>query len=231
MRGVQHRNYYTTLSKAPLKGNLWWLYKGSRVKLLLLLLAASLISCSQKNTSADFEFREGDIILQSLNSTQCQAVREATDSYYTHCGIVLKDNNELIVYEAIGPVKKTNLKEFTRSGINSHFVVLRHESVDTSATNDMIRYCRKELGKPYDLFFNWDDSEIYCSELVWKAYQAGGIKLCSLRPLKDYDLSSSAVQSIMRQRYGEKIPKDEPMIAPSDLFSSPLLIKVYENKK
>jgi hypothetical protein len=26
-------------------------------------------------------------------------------------------------------------------------------------------------GKPYDLYFEWNDEIIYCSELVWKIYK------------------------------------------------------------
>jgi uncharacterized protein YycO len=180
---------------------------------------------------SDFEFRSGDIVLQSLNSSQCHAIREATDSYYTHCGIVLRDGNELIIYEAIGPVKKSSLQDFTDSGINDHFVVLRPSLKELPNATQMKSYCDNELGKSYDLFFNWDDTEMYCSELVWKAYQAAGIELCKPRPLIDYDLSSTVVQAVMKQRYGEKIPEEELMVAPSDLFSSTLLEVVYENKK
>ncbi len=216
---------------APQKESSWWLLKGSKYKLLVLFISFSLTSCSQENVSTEFDFQAGDIVLQSLNSSQCNAIREATDSYYTHCGIVLRDGEDLVIYEAIGPVKKSRLQDFTGSGINDHFVVLRPALKDLSSAAQMKRYCDKELGKSYDLFFNWDDTEIYCSELVWKAYKTAGIVLCEPRPLKDYDLSSPVVQAVMEQRYGEKIPEDELMVAPSDLFSSTLLEVVYENKK
>ena len=208
-----------------------WLLMVSKYKLLTLFITFSLISCSQENVSTEFDFHAGDIVLQSLNSSQCNAIREATNSYYTHCGIVLRDGNELIIYEAIGPVKKSSLQDFTDSGINDHFVVLRPSLNNLSSVAQMKTYCDNELGKSYDLFFNWDDTEIYCSELVWKAYQKAGIELCKPRPLKDYDLSSPVVRTVMKQRYGEKIPEDELMVAPSDLFSSTLLEVVYENKK
>ena len=213
------------------KESSWWFLKGSKYKLLVLFISFSLTSCSQENVSTEFDFQAGDIVLQSLNSSQCNAIREATDNYYTHCGIVLRDGEELVIYEAIGPVKKSRLQDFTGSGINDHFVVLRPALKDLSSVAQMKRYCDKELGKSYDLFFNWDDTEIYCSELVWKAYKTAGIVLCQPRPLKDYDLSSPVVQAVMEQRYGEKIPEDELMVAPSDLFSSTLLEVVYENKK
>ena len=231
MYKVPRSSYYNTLRLAPQKESSWWFLKGSIYKLLVLFISFNLTSCSQENVSTEFDFQAGDIVLQSLNSSQCNAIREATDSYYTHCGIVLRDGDQLTIYEAIGPVKKSRLQNFTGSGINDHFVVLRPALKDLSSAAKMKRYCDKELGKSYDLFFNWDDTEIYCSELVWKAYKTAGIELCEPRPLKDYDLSSPVVQAVMKQRYGEKIPEDELMVAPSDLFSSTLLEVVYENNK
>ena len=90
-------------------------------------------------------------------------------------------------------------------------------------------YCLDEMGKDYDIYFNWDDTEIYCSELVWKAYQAANLSICDAQPLKSYNLTHPLVLETMKQRYGVNIPWDEPMVAPSDLFSSPLLETIYSN--
>ena len=219
------------MKQTPQRENLWWLYRAIKPSLLACVFLFSLVSCSQKTHVNDFTFQAGDIILQALNSSQCQAIREATDNYYSHCGIVLEDKEELVVYEAVGPVRKSELKKFTMAGINGHFVVLRLLEGKVFNILSAHSYCNKELGKKYDWFFNWDDAEIYCSELVWKAYKAAGIEICSPRPLIDYNLSSANVQAVLKQRYGAKIPKEELMVAPSDLFSSPLLQIVYENKK
>jgi hypothetical protein len=198
-----------------------------RIFSLVLSLIIVLSACSQET---GFEFQEGDIILQSLNSMQCEAVKAATNSDYSHCGIVIEDGGKLVIYEAVGPVKKTEIKAFTDSGTNGHYVVLRSKDkkIDPS---EMRAYCNSELGKPYDIYFNWDDTELYCSEFVWKAYAACGIEVCSTRPLKDYDLSSPLVKRIMNERYGTEIPYSEPMVAPSNLFESNQLEIVHETAK
>ncbi len=72
--------------------------------------------------------------------------------------------------------------------------------------------------------------EIYCSELVWKIYDEGaGIHLGELNQLRDFDLSSEAVRTIMAERYGTKIPLNEKVIAPSDLYLSKQLKLVLSN--
>ena len=38
-------------------------------------------------------------------------------------------------------------------------------------------------GKNYDIYFNWNDDELYCSELIWKIYEQGaGLKIGELKP-------------------------------------------------
>jgi len=38
------------------------------------------------------------------------------------------------------------------------------------------------------------------------------------------------VRAKVRERYGENVPLDEPVISPARLFTSPLLIQVSEKK-
>jgi len=82
-------------------------------------------------------------------------------------------------------------------------------------------------GKPYDLYFEWTDERIYCSELVWKMYRAAaGLEIGSLQKLRELDLGDPAVKSKMRERYGKNIPLDERMISPAAMFESRLLTTV-----
>ena len=79
-------------------------------------------------------------------------------------------------------------------------------------------------GRPYDLYFEWSDGRIYCSELVWKTYQrALGVELGKLQKLREFDLTDAAVRAKMRQRYGSDVPLDEPVISPGAQFDSPAL--------
>ena len=83
---------------------------------------------------------------------------------------------------------------------------------------------RNFAGKTYDLYFEWSDERIYCSELVWKMYQeALGLKLGKLQKLREFDLGDPVVKAKLRERYGEQVPLDEPVISPAAVFASPLL--------
>lgn len=90
---------------------------------------------------------------------------------------------------------------------------------------------RQFIGKDYDLAFEWSDDRIYCSELIWKIYKsATGLELGRLQKLSDFDLSSTAVKEKLRERYGENIPADEPVISPAAIFDCPLLETAPINK-
>ena len=84
-------------------------------------------------------------------------------------------------------------------------------------------------GKNYDLTFEWSDNRIYCSELIWKMYQrATGIEIGKLEKLRSFDLSNEAVRKKMKERYGDNIPLEEPVISPAAVFESELLITVIQ---
>ncbi|MNT72775.1 hypothetical protein D3C72_2114080 [compost metagenome] len=86
------------------------------------------------------------------------------------------------------------------------------------------------LGKNYDATFEWSDSRIYCSELIWKIYQRGaGIEVGKLEKLKDFDLSSAEVKSKLKERYGNQIALEETVISPASIFNSELLTTVASN--
>ena len=70
-------------------------------------------------------------------------------------------------------------------------------------------------------------SALYCSEIVWKAYDnALGIELAPLSKLKQFDLSSSEVKQLLQQRYGHNIPSNETVIALQAIFASTVLVEV-----
>jgi uncharacterized protein YycO len=198
-------------------------------KLFIVFVTIALVfACSDP---IETSIKSGDIVFQSTNSRQCKAVKLATNSKYSHVGIVLKIDGELIVYEAVQPVKMTPLSEWIRHGENGNYAAKRLKNADEILTKDVLsdmeEIANGYLGKNYDIYFEWSDEKIYCSELVWKIYkEATGIEIGGLKTLKDFDLSSNLVQSIMEERYGNNIPLNEDVISPAGMFNSEKLVLV-----
>ena len=55
------------------------------------------------------EVKDGDIIFQSSKSQQSKAVELATNSVFSHCGIIFIENGVPYVYEAVQSVGKRPL--------------------------------------------------------------------------------------------------------------------------
>lgn len=190
----------------------------------------------KQEDKVDTNFREGDIIFQTSGSGQSLAIQLATKSPFSHCGVLLKKGNELMVFEAVQPVKFTPIDQWIQQGDDNYYVVkrlLNSDSVLQAATlMKMNEFAQQNLGKDYDLPFEWTDKKMYCSELVYKIYlKTTGIEVGKTAKMKDFDLTSPIVQKIMKQRYGENIPLDQLVISPSAIFDSPLLFTVKEVNK
>lgn len=179
------------------------------------------------------KIQEGDMIFQTSQSKQCEAVRIATNSKFSHCGIVFIGKGKKYVFEAIQPVKQTPLEEWITHGKDNHFVVTRLKNAPTilnaQTLQKMKTYVKTLNNKDYDLYFEWSDDKIYCSELIWKIYKNGaGIELCPLQKLKDFNLNDIRVKAILAERYGNKIPLEESVVAPSNLEQSKIVTTIID---
>ena len=204
-------------------------------RLLLLFLLLTSIAYGgfflfKKNGPNYERLQTGDIVFQDTGGEQGAAVQAATNSNLTHCGIVFEQNKKLYVLEAVQPVQVVTLDAFRKR--SKIFVAKRLKNrtkLTPAAVQKGLDWGQKQIGKDYDLLFQWDDETIYCSELVWKIYkEATGQKLCRPKTFKSYFLDKPAVRTVIQKRYGHagKLPEKEPVVAPSDLAESPLLQEV-----
>jgi uncharacterized protein YycO len=187
-----------------------------------------------KQLAENDEIKNGDLIFQTSLSGQSKAIQLATNSKYSHCGIVYSDNGQFFVFEAIQPVKTTPLDKWIARGKDGHYVIKRLKNASQVLTAKTLQKMKQEgnkfNGKNYDLTFEWSDENIYCSELIWKIYQrATGLEIGKLQKLSEFDLSNEAVKQKMKERYGDKIPTDEIVISPAAIFDSELLTTVKQN--
>jgi uncharacterized protein YycO len=190
-----------------------------------------------KEQSFYSRIKNGDIIFQTSLSGQSQAIQFATHSKYSHCGLIFHKDNDTTnwyVIEAVQPVKWTYLSDWISKGKNGKYVIKRLSTDQKISETTILKVRQKAidfLNKNYDLTFEWTDDKIYCSELIWKAYKKGsGIEIGNLEKLESFDLTNEVVKKKMKERYGEKIPKDEIVISPDAIFKSKLLETVIEDR-
>ncbi|MBN1514945.1 YiiX family permuted papain-like enzyme [Candidatus Sumerlaeota bacterium] len=195
-----------------------------------LFLMIVLIGCAAQENYAP---QNGDIIFHTSTSSQSKAIQLATNSPYSHMGIVYIQDGKPFVFEAVQPVKSTPLAEWIERGEGNHFVVKRLKDASERLTPDILKRMKSAgdtiAGKDYDLYFEWSDNRIYCSELVWKVYdRAADIQLGELQTISEFDLSHPIVAAKIKERFNGSIPADETVISPAAIFNSPELITFYQ---
>jgi hypothetical protein len=177
-----------------------------------------------------YQPREGDLLFQSLpHSRLVNAIEGATASPYSHCGMVARVNGKWVVYEAFRKVETTPLRQFIFRGRNDAFAVYRLEPDCQQYVPATIRQVELFLGRPYDVRYRMDDEKIYCSELIYKAYDlaTGGQKLGQLVRLGDLDWRPH--KSTIEFYEQGPVPLNRQMITPRDLAEADQLQLVYSH--
>ena len=194
-------------------------------KLFTLILSIfTLTSCKSQ------KFQDGDIIFQTSRSSQSSMIQTVTGSDLTHCGIIFYKDNKPYVFEAVNPVKLTPLSIWINRGSGSKYKVVRlNYKLRDNHKMIMLSYAKKQLGKQYDLKFQWSDNKMYCSELVWKIYRSSGYTISEPRKFSDYNLNNPSVQKEIQRRYGNTIKLNETVVSPVDLYKSSLVSEIYSN--
>jgi hypothetical protein len=80
---------------------------------------------TKEENTLQTKIQDGDIIFQTSQSPQCEAVRIATNSKFSHCGIIYDINGKWFVFEAVQPVKLTPFNEWIQHGKESKYLVKR----------------------------------------------------------------------------------------------------------
>jgi len=177
----------------------------------------------------DYSPEEGDILFQSLpDSELTRAIEGATESPYSHTGMIIKKNGSWYVREAVGPVIDTNLYLWIVRGKSAQFAVYRLKEQYKNLIPSFISESEKYLGLPYDIYFELDDEKIYCSELIYKSFKdATNENLGNLIMLKNLNWKSH--RNFIESIEVNGIPYEREMITPVDLSRATQLNKIYSN--
>ena len=171
-----------------------------------LLFLVLLVSCSES------EFREGDVLFQSMHTRQAPLHSYVSGLSKTHCGIVVRKDDGLYVLEPLEQVTLTPIDNFIRRGL-MHKYWVKHSPV-----SDFKVLYKNYLGLPTDSVFQFDNGSYYCAELVYEIYlKQLGLKLCEPKRLKEYGpVRYTPVDSI------PGIDMEQFIVTPDDIFNSPV---------
>jgi len=161
----------------------------------------------------------------------------ASTGAYTHVGVAVCSDSGVYLYEAL-----------PRVGVVSHpleeALAQWYQSLDTTLplleyvsicqlsvpfdTLRLIHFLQEFLGQPYDDAFLPDNGRLYCSELIYESFfDLQGNRLFTAAPM-NFRVPDGSVPSYWIHHFdslGIAIPEGVPGTNPTDLFSSPHLIK------
>jgi len=168
--------------------------------------------------------QNGDLIFRRGTSIESQIVLLTDqDSEYSHVGMIYKINNKLFVIHTVpkendadpGYIKLEPINDFLSEGKATRVAIYRLIQNSSEKINIASNYAYNCYFKKLCFDNNYDlvtDAQLYCTELIWKAYKLAGI-----------DLVCSRLRNI------NFIITNKIMIMPSSIIESKLLGKVYSN--
>ena len=123
--------------------------------------------------------KSGDIIVRNGTDEVSRTARSfnRVDTSFSHCGIVLLENDTLFVYHALGgnynpsqQLRRDPIDSFCVPPETDRFAIYRYElNPRQSDTLTSIVHGYYAARLPFDLYFNFlTDDRMYCSEFVFK---------------------------------------------------------------
>lgn len=194
-------------------------------KILFISLFACLV-CHPLLAGA-IRFQDGDLIFHESQSPQSKAIQEATGSRWSHVGLIFERQGQYFVAEAVQPVRVTSLAAFIARGKNQDYRVYRLPKLTEAQKKALQVQAQKLMGKNYDIYFEWSDERIYCSEFVYKTFLAAtGVEVGVVQKFRDLKLDGPYVRELIKRRIedtGRTLDLEEPIVTPASQVSDPQL--------
>ena len=174
-------------------------------------------------------YAPGDLIYIKIPTSFGRAIEEVTHAPVSHVGVVAQhESGHLTVVHALGTVQEEPIERFLERG-KGHFAVARYPFHAPEDRDRFVAAARALIGLPYDYEFSMTNQAMYCSELVYRAFQDG----LSLIPVPLHPLTFGAPESESR-RVMDRIthghcPEGTPGISPGDYFAAPAF-QLIENQ-
>lgn len=202
----------------------------------IILSVFCLIFTSHSQAQNKFpRLQEGDLLFQDLDcGPLCDAIEAVTEGYqgrdFSHVALIVNLNGELRAVEAIGThVKSTSLDSlYMRCPDPKKYLAMRLIPEYKSLIPQACKYAISTIGKPYDDRFIMNNDSLYCSELIYHAFESKkkNSRLFYLQPMTYRDPQNSRYFPAWEEYYKNLhsfIPEGLMGINPGLISRSPYL--------
>ena len=158
-------------------------------------LVLSLILLSNFSFAITPEFHDGDIVGESeINSVPMTSFFEAaTASRYGHVAVILKVNNNWVVYEETPPKAQVSSLQSFLNRSQGPYSVIRRSLPMTAAQFGILKAAAQEIvnkGVPYNHSQTQHDGFLNCSEFVRMVFSKAGIAVGKLESVQELNLKT-----------------------------------------
>lgn len=181
-------------------------------------LISSLIVIHSAWSNLPFQPKLGDFVFQNLSSNFASGVSGATNSIWSHVGIINKKDDQFTVIEAnFKGVIETPLSVFLQRCKHRYSVV--RLSLPDDILAGVLTRTKSHLGKKYDYLFRIDETDtLYCSELIFDGLEH---VLRQSNPIVPKPMDFTGAIEYWKKyfaRHGGLVPQGRPGVSPHDIF-------------
>jgi hypothetical protein len=188
--------------------------------------------------------KDGDLIFQTSTSSQSSAILVATANAFTHMGIIKNDGGKISVIEAAGTVRETPFKAWVERGVMSRVAIYRDSGLNAAQAKRLLAAAQTLYGRPYDIFFSFNNEAIYCSELPWLAYKTIGVSIGKVQKISALNVDNRLVKKLIEQRWQRntectergydfdqcfKHILDQSLVTPASIAADPRFKQIYSD--
>jgi len=148
------------------------------------------------------EWQNGDLIFQTATAFPNEMILDAAASPLTNVGIVAtSDENGPTVIELSTVVDEVPMSAFVDKGTDSAISVYRVRNLTPELAQQVVEAARRQMGKPYDVFFDKGADNIYAAELVRMAFSQIGLTLGQSERIEKFAKKQPGFESIYDQQW------------------------------
>jgi hypothetical protein len=190
----------------------------------------------------DIVFRLGDAKAFGGRFPLSQFIANATDSRFSHTGIVAVETGSPVVYDCTSAGVQRQPFEVWMLDCVGAMGVKRLKPAYRSHIGGILSFCRAKFEQqvPFDFEFRPDDAAFYCVELTEKAFRSQGLKLSEPVRIGDwahlgsYPLTALAAPLVTKAFLKAPITLEQPVYLPGNdhegVWSSPMLETVHSEE-
>ena len=180
--------------------------------------------------------KNGDLIFvgaqkENLSGAINRVTQQQSDISYDHVGILEVCKDQVYVLHAIG--KKGSVREpldslvLTKDGQKQQFALYRLYGEEQTAIPEAINKAKTLLGEPYNWSYVLNDSSLYCSDFVERAFRHA--KIFELQPMTFIDPNTKKTDSFWAdfyQKLNMEVPEGKLGCNPNGLAANEHLIRI-----